>query len=96
MVEPRRPVCGYGRIRTWVSIGDWLVRKAELFDVAGALVKTIEYEKIKLIEGYPTDVSVTIRPEDSRGFSRLVIESIHYNSGLDPLTFTVGRLSQAH
>ncbi len=95
LLAPKTPVCGLEALRVWISGQGWVVRRAQLFESAGRLRKTIDFARIESIDGHPTAVLVEISRPGQGGRSRLKVNEIIYDAGLRPQLFQLGHLGAA-
>ena len=83
----------YGRILTWVSAKDFLIRKLEYYDKDNKLVKTLEFLDYKSFPGgiWRASKMVVKNVQNNRG-TRLELQDLKINQGLAARQFSPASL----
>jgi outer membrane lipoprotein-sorting protein len=81
-------------VRLWLSRDDHVVRRFELRDAAGQVLKTLALWDVREVKGIPSAHRLEMR--DERAGSRTVVEltALSYNDGLGDEEFTQRRLEK--
>lgn len=84
----------YGKIRLWLSRDEQVVRKYELVDADGQLVKTLVLSDIRQEGAIPAARHLEIRNERSGSHTTVDLTALRYDTGLDDDFFTQRRLEK--
>lgn len=79
---------GYGRGVLWVDPDIWMIRKAELWDVAGERLKTISVGDIRRVQGVWTAHRIEAESHQSGHRSVFLFRDVDYRDGVDDGLFT--------
>lgn len=84
----------YGSVRLWLARDDLTVRKFEMRDTAGALVKTLVLSDVRSEKNIPTARRLEMRNEKSGSRTTVEVTDLRYDSGLADEEFTQRRLEK--
>ncbi len=85
-------VFAYDRLRTWIDVESRLPRRVEFF--ADDLLKVMTVSDVRTIDGIPSIVRVEMTSPNDGFVTRVELDEITYNQGLDDRLFTIEALSR--
>jgi outer membrane lipoprotein-sorting protein len=90
--KPRTPEIaselGYGRIRLWIDPEIWMTRRAQMWDVAGNDLKTVDTTEIREVDGFWTAHRIEARNRKTGHRTLFVFEDSSYAAAVDDDVFT--------
>ena len=78
----------YGRTVSWVADGIWIGLRREFYDRAGNLLKTLEIEEYREIDGFWTISRMTMTNAASGHSTTMELAGLRFNTGIEESTFT--------
>lgn len=78
----------YGRTVSWVADGIWIGLRREFYDGSGNLLKTLEVEEYREIDGFWTINQMTMTNAESGHSTTMELSDLRFNTGIDESTFT--------
>ena len=78
----------YNRTVSWVADGIWIGLRREFYDGSGNLLKTLEIEEYREIDGFWTINQMTMTNADSGHSTTMELSDLGFNTGIDESTFT--------
>lgn len=84
----------YGAVRLWLGRDDHVVRRFELRDEAGQVVKTLNLWDVREEKGIPSAHRLEMRNEQSGSRTMVELTALSYNDGLGDEEFTQRRLEK--
>jgi hypothetical protein len=84
----------YGSVRLWLARDDLTVRKFEMRDDAGALLKTLLLSDVRREKDIPTARRLEMRNEKTGSRTTVEVTGLRYDSGLADEEFTQRRLEK--
>lgn len=84
----------YGVVRLWLGRTDHVVRKFELVDGDGTLVKTLRLSDIRIEKNIPTAYKMEMRNERAGSHTTVRITALAYDSGIADEELTQRRLEK--
>lgn len=85
---------GYASVRLWLGRGDQLVRKFELRDAEGTLLKTLLLSDIRTEQRIPTAHRLEMRNERTGSHTTVTVSELAYDTGIADEEFTQRRLEK--
>ena len=85
---------GYGRTRFWVDSGNWIIVKAEYWDIKGKLLKTLVAEDIRQVDGIWTRHGLTIDNHKTGHRTIFTFSEVDYRTEVKDDVFTKRALSR--
>ena len=86
----------YSKKIGWIRKDNFIAVKVEYFDKQGALMKVLEVNGVKEIDGFWTATSMTMNNLQREHKTIISIESMEYNMPLDDNLFTVNSLEKGY
>jgi hypothetical protein len=86
----------YSKQIGWIRKDNFIAVKVEYFDKQGALMKVLEVDGVKKIDGFWTATSMTMNNLQREHKTIISIESMEYNMPLDDNLFTVNSLEKGY
>jgi outer membrane lipoprotein-sorting protein len=84
----------YSKIVLTVDKKTWVRTAIEMFDKNGRLVKKMHAPEVKIIDGYPTTIVVEMTDVQSGHKTKMVMEEVKYDTGLDDDLFSQRRITR--
>jgi outer membrane lipoprotein-sorting protein len=78
----------YGRTVSWVADGIWIGLRREFYDTSGNLLKTLEVEQYREIDGFWTINQMTMTNAESGHSTTMELSDLRLNTGIAENTFT--------
>lgn len=79
---------GYSKVKLWVDVNIWMLRKADSWDVAGNHLKTTEIKDITEVQGIWTYHLIEVKNHKTNHETIFRISDIDYKTTIDDDTFT--------
>lgn len=79
---------GYSRVLLWISPENWMVLRAEFFDLKGQLLKTLEAGNIRQIDNIWTRHRLRLVNQQTGHSTEFIISDVDYISPLDDELFS--------
>jgi outer membrane lipoprotein-sorting protein len=79
---------GYSKVRSWVDSEIWMVRRADYWDIHGDLLKRVDVEEIRLVQGIWTPHRIEVRNVKKGHRSIFTFSQVDYAGGIDDDLFT--------
>ncbi len=79
---------GYSKARQWVDADIWITRKAVMWDVNGALLKTIQFSDIRKVQDIWTIHQMVAKNHKTEHITRFVFKDVDYKSEVKDDLFT--------
>jgi len=86
----------YSKNIGWIRKDNFIAIKVEYYDKQGALMKVLEVDGVKKIDGFWTATSMTMNNLQREHKTIISIESMEYNMPLDDNLFTVNSLEKGY
>jgi outer membrane lipoprotein-sorting protein len=84
----------YSKIVLTVDKKTWVRTSAENYDKNGKLVKKMNCPDVKVIDGYPTMMLVEMTDVQSGHMTKMIMEEVKYDIGLDDDLFSQRRITR--
>lgn len=78
----------YGKVITWLTVDDLVIRKYEMYDKSGRLEKVLTTGDIRPVGAVPTAYRMEMKNVQSGSRTEVDLNEIKYDTGLDDSTFT--------
>jgi outer membrane lipoprotein-sorting protein len=69
----------YSKVLSWVSVSEKLIRKMDLYDAKGVMVKVLELKKYEDIDGHMTPKEMTISTVKEGSSTTIYVDRIEYD-----------------
>lgn len=85
----------WGKIVTWISKGDYLQLKSEMYDEFDELVNTLTFHNIREMDGREVPTKMVMTPADNPGQQTVMeYKSLDYNIDLDESFFSLQNMKR--
>jgi outer membrane lipoprotein-sorting protein len=78
----------YGRTVSWVAEGMWMGIRREYYDHSGGLLKTLEVDQYREIDGFWTITRMTMTNAESGHATTMDLSELELNTGIPERTFS--------
>lgn len=78
----------YGRTVSWVADGIWIGLRREFYDGSGNLLKTLEIDQYRQIDGFWTIERMTMSNAQSGHFTTMELSGLEFNTGIEESFFS--------
>jgi outer membrane lipoprotein-sorting protein len=85
---PQAGTSAYGSTRSWVASEIWIGLRREFLDSSGALLKTLEIDEYREIDGFMTITRMTMTDAKSGHSTMMELSDLRFNTGISEQTFT--------
>ena len=85
---------GYSKTVSWVNPENWLMVKAEFYDLKGELLKTLNVKDIRLVDGYWTRHWLTMENHQTGHTTEFVFSDVDYKKPIDDSLFSQQALAR--
>ncbi len=79
---------GYSKVKFWVDAELWMLRKADIWDIAGNHLKTIEIHDIKQVQGFWTYHKIVANNHKTKHTTIFRFSDIDYKATISDDTFS--------
>lgn len=79
---------GYGKVQQCVDDNIWMVRRAEMWDVQGNLLKTVNFRDIRQVQGIWTQHELSVVNHKTGHQTRFVFSDVNYQDGIADSVFS--------
>ncbi len=86
--RPKDSSCPYSRTLSWVVKDEWIGLKKEYYDDSGKLVKTLNIDDAKRVDGYWVIGDMTMSDLQKKSTTRIRMENVNFSRSLDDSLFT--------
>lgn len=84
----------YSKVVMTVDKKTWVRTSADMYDNNGKLVKKMKCPEVQVISGYPTMMVIEMTDVQSGHMTKMIMEEVHYDTGLDDDLFSQRRLTR--
>lgn len=79
---------GYGKVRQCVDDEIWMVRRAEMWDAQGNLLKTVNFRDIRQVQGIWTQHELEVINHKTGHRTRFIFSDVNYQDGVADSVFS--------
>lgn len=85
---------GYGKIEQCVDDNIWMVRRAQMWDVQGNPLKTVNFRDIRQVQGIWTQHELEVFNHKTGHRTRFIFSDVNYQDGVDDGVFSQDALKR--
>ena len=94
LVKKKDAETAYSKMVMTIDKKTWIRTAVDMFDKNGKLVKKMSCSEVKMIDGYPTMMTIEMKDVQSGHMTKMITEEVKYDSGLDDGLFSKRKLTR--